>query len=66
MWQGGESSGKIELFTRPTMAQPAANFNASCAEVQASACFRSKLKLELQPFSLASTDRFPQNSGAQA
>jgi hypothetical protein len=36
MWQTGPLSGKIELFTRPTMAQLAANFNASCVGVQAS------------------------------
>jgi hypothetical protein len=36
MWQGEESSSGIELFTGSTMAQPAANFNASCAGVQAS------------------------------
>jgi hypothetical protein len=41
MWQGGASSSEIELFTRPTMAQPAAKFNASCG-VRPPKCFPLK------------------------
>src|ERR1039458_8343311 len=42
MWQGGASSVEIKSFTRPTMTQSAAKFNASCVGVQAWACFSRK------------------------
>jgi hypothetical protein len=66
MLQGCESSGEIELFTGQPWLNRRLNSTLLAMEFRLQPVFDDKLKLELQPFSLASTKFFSQNFPAQA